>query len=209
MKKLAVEKSTLKWIFAGVFVCCLFSLIVFGADWKKSFSSHKVTDQDRQLTMEMWNMVMGELDSLQNQLNTELVHYKVPVWAVMIFDSTTCPSWWKIWKGYWDRFLVPLQSEWGAQPDGNWEIKIKKENLPAHTHFVVANSSNNWTLWANSYLAIQTSSNTSDNDYRLWGTSTAATIGKTSDGSSEFKAKPITDYMPKLERVLFCVKTSE
>lgn len=204
MKKPILEKWTVKWIFAWMAVCFIFWIMVFAG----FYDSFKVETPKIDLTKDAWNDMLRELDNLKGQVQRELNNSRIPAGTVMVFNLNKCPDWWKIWTSPWEnddanRFLLPLQVEWPVQYWWTWGITINKENLPAHSHYIIWNAWGDWTVSNQSAIAISNTDQVWYQDYALKWTTAAATKWKTSE---YWPWKPVTWYMPKYKRVLFCEK---
>lgn len=203
MKKLNVEKSTLKWIVIWFAVCCFSFIAVMATDF--SFSNFYSNNNGKKLSDQMWDGVLQKLESMKAEIFSDVQNYMIPSWTIIMHRWPDCPPKWKRWTVDWDvRFIAPLQAgEANFKTWWSWEIKILVENMPKHSHFVVWGQGN-WTLSSTMALSSRNfvGSNQWDDDYILawvWG---AATMWK----SSEVWEGKAINFTPRYIKVLFCEK---
>jgi hypothetical protein len=204
MKKLNVEKSTLKWILIWISICCLFWLAVLAADFSDFYSDKN----GKKLTDRMWDGVLWQLSGMQAGFFSEAKDYKIPAWTIIMYNGDSCPDKWYRWAwGDWDdTFLITPLKAWERNFTTwwSWEIQILLENMPKHSHYVVwgqgsagldqDNALSSKNFWG--------SSNEWDADYVLAWVSWLASKWKTNEVWS-WKAIKFT---PSYIKVLFCVK---
>lgn len=203
MKKLNVEKSTLKWIVIWFAVCCLFFIAVMAADFSGFYSSAN----GKKLTDWMWDGVLQQLEEIKAEVFSDVQDYMIPSGTIIMYNWSNCPNdKWERW--YWDwgvSFITPLQA--GEDNFTTWwssEIQILLENMPKHSHYVVwgqgsdgldrDNALSSKNFWG--------SSNEWDADYVLAWVSWQASKWKTNEVWSWKAIK----YTPRYIKVLFCKK---
>ena len=205
MKKLNVEKSTLKWIVIWFAVCCFSFIAVMAADF--SFSNFYSNNNGKKLSDQMWDGVLQKLESMKTEVFSDVQDYMIPSGTIIMYNWSNCPNdKWERW--YWDwgvSFITPLQA--GEANFTTWwssEIQILLENLPKHSHYVV------WGYWNGtldpemvlSSKNYEWINNNWDADYSLAWALWKATMWK----SSEVGSWKAIEYTPKYIKVLFCKK---
>jgi len=207
MKTPIFEKSVWKWIFAWLATCWVFFLGVFAADFA-SFNELLIDKSPYLLTLDKWNSLIWGVQGFVSAVNANNQNYAIPAWAVMIFNWNSCPGWWERWV-WGGEYLIMPSKEWTAL-GVFWEkdFTITAENLPKHSHYIV--SKGWWNDGVNEANSLSEKNfwgiNNVYSDYTLDWSNDEPTLLKTSDVWEEHP-KPIT-FMPKHQKVLFCVKKS-
>lgn len=202
MKKLNVEKSTLKWIVIWFAVCCLFFIAVMAADFSGFYSSAN----GKKLTDWMWDGVLQQLEEIKAEVFSDVQDYMIPSGTIIMYNWSDCPNdKWEKWTVDWDvRFIAPLQAgESNFTMWWSWEIQILLENMPKHSHLVVwgqgnATLSSDMALSSKNFVG----NNQWDADYVLAWVSWPASKWKTNEVWSWKAIK----YTPRYIKVLFCKK---
>lgn len=206
MKTSFLEKSTWKWIFAWLSVCWVFFLGAFASNLT-SLDNFLINQSPHLLTLNKWNWLIWSLSGSVSTMDALMDKYKVPAWAVMIFDwGGDCPDWWTRWVWAWERFIMPLQSWTSPVSDWTKTFTIGAQNLPKHSHYIL--SAGEWNASVNAAKSLSErnfwGTNNWDFDYILKWSSSEPTYLKTSDVWSDHP-EPIT-FMPEYQKVLFCKK---
>lgn len=127
MKKNFNSWKLLTVIAALIFVASCW-YVAYAASSSGLFDSWKVGHLTNQkLTSWDWDALMDELWKSSG----------IPAWAVMAFNLTECPDWWKDYDAANGRFIIganstyPFNSYW-------WQSKVSLQavNLPAHKHSI-------------------------------------------------------------------------
>lgn len=127
MKKLLQSWKLWTWLFILVFIMTCW-LLIYAAS-SRDFTSFKTTTMWNTLTSQNWNNLMDSLNE-----------YTVPQWAVMAFNSETCPDWWKEFTDAQGRFILGRQRysyEFG-KTGGAAKILLSEAQLPSHSHYIIA-----------------------------------------------------------------------
>ena len=208
MKTPIVKKSTFKGILIWVAAFCLFSLAVFMTK-AVDLSEFKIIIPARELTQAKWNSLIWWIESLFNDYETEIKKMEIPNGTVIIYAwAGGCPKWWEQWWDWLDwRFLMPLQTSDGTLVKywGSKTFKIKKENLPKHSHKIISIGQGSAWIAPNTYLAAKNfgTSNIGYADYHLQWASGEPTLGLTSE---EWWTSKEIRFTPEYVKILFCVK---
>lgn len=208
MKTPIVKKSTFKGILIWVAAFCLFSLAVFMTK-AVDLSEFKIIIPARELTQAKWNSLIWWIESLFDDYETKIKKMEIPNGTVIIYAwAGGCPTWWKQWWDWLDwRFLMPLQTSDGTSVKywGSKTFKIKKENLPKHSHKIISIGQGSAWIAPNTYLAAKNfgTSNIGYADYHLQWASGEPTLGLTSE---EWWTSKEIRFTPEYVKILFCVK---
>ncbi len=104
-----IKQSMISW-----FAFSITALSTFLAYWA-FMNMTEVTSSDT-LTATWWNNMISNINDLNNRVNNQP---NIPTWAVMAFNLTSCPIWWK--KANWQNWTIDLRWEFIRWwDDGKW-----------------------------------------------------------------------------------------